>query len=395
MQPRHKRHVLYLGDIAEPPRWLPLATHPLINPILENALVGLFTIENPTEEEVRQLERTARESNGIAYVFKAGGTEFCVFIGSREVLCTRQFAGEDEQAIHCDDFADAVERFSSGRFTLSLRGGSFSLGDRTRIMGILNVTPDSFSDGGSFYRFDAAVAQAEKMAEEGADILDIGGESTRPGAEAIPEEEEARRVMPVIEYLVKRIETPISIDTCKAGIARRALDAGAQIVNDVSALRYDPEMVNVVAENGCPLILMHMLGAPKSMQENPQYEALVPEIIAFLKSRIDFASKEGVKPEQIIVDPGIGFGKTVEHNLEILRGLAQFKALGRPLLVGPSRKSTIGKILGAEVEDRVEGTAAAVTVSIINGAHLVRVHDVKQMARVARMTDAIMRVGSD
>ncbi|RJP24681.1 MAG: dihydropteroate synthase [Candidatus Abyssobacteria bacterium SURF_5] len=292
--------------------------------------------------------------------------------------------------LHCEDFAGALEQYSSTRFTLRLRSGTLSLSERTLIMGILNVTPDSFSDAGRFYRFDAAVAQAEKMAEDGADIIDIGGESTRPGAESVSEEEEARRVIPVIEYLVKRATVPISIDTCKAGIARRALDAGAQMVNDVTALRFDPQLAEVVAEYRCPVILMHMLGEPKTMQENPRYDAVIPEIISFLQARIDFALQRGIDPEQIIVDPGIGFGKTVEHNLEILRELARLKALGRPILVGPSRKSTIGKILGTGFEDRVEGTAAAVTVSIMGGAHIVRVHDVKQMARVSKMTDAII-----
>jgi dihydropteroate synthase len=391
IHPRQKSHVLYLGEISQPPRWLPAAAYPTIQPILENSRVGVFTVENPTDDEVRHLDRIARESNGITYVFKAGGSEFCAFIGSREVICTGSFPGEEKECITCEDFAGAVENYAFDRFTLSLRSGRLLLGDRTKVMGILNVTPDSFSDGGNFYRFDAAVARGEKMAEEGADIIDVGGESTRPGADPITLEEEARRVIPVVEYLAKRIRIPISVDTFKAEMAQRALDAGAQIINDVSALRFDPKMAKVVARAQCPLILMHMLGIPKSMQDDPHYDALIPEVIGFLCLRIQDALQNGVSIEQIIIDPGVGFGKTVEHNLELLNGLSQLKALGRPILVGPSRKSTIGQVLGAGIEERVEGTAAAVAVAIMNGANIVRVHDVKEMVRVAKMTDAILR----
>jgi dihydropteroate synthase len=237
---------------------------------------------------------------------------------------------------------------------------------------------------------DAAIAHGEKMAEDGADIIDIGGESTRPGSDAVPLEEEAKRVLPVVKHLSKTLRVPISIDTCKAEIARRALEAGAQLVNDISALCFDEEMIKVVRDSGCPLILMHMLGTPKVMQQDPHYDALMPEIIHFLQERIDFALQAGVRLEQIIVDPGIGFGKTVEHNLAILRWLAQLRALGRPILIGTSRKASIGKVLDSEVWDRMEGTAATVAIAIANGAHIVRVHDVKQMARIAKMADAIM-----
>ena len=245
-------------------------------------------------------------------------------------------------------------------------------------------------DGGRFLNFDGAVAQAEKMVEEGADILDVGGESTRPSSESVPLEEEAERVLPVIEHISKNLPVPISIDTCKAEIARRALDAGAEMVNDISALRFDEKMADVVRESKCPVILMHMLGTPKIMQQAPSYDALMPEIIAFLLERMDFVMEQGIALEQVVVDPGIGFGKTVEHNLEIMLRLGQLKALGRPILIGPSRKSSIGEVLEAPAYDRVEGTAAAVAVSIANGAHVVRVHDVKEITRVARMTDAIM-----
>jgi dihydropteroate synthase len=388
--PLHCRRLAYLVEIFDPPRWRPSNARSTIVPILDSARVGVFTVEKPSAEEVRYLERIARESNGIVCVFKAGGTDFCAYIGSQKELCEKQSGAGAQEALGCEDFVAAVRRYSTDRFTLNLRSGALELGGRTKIMGILNVTPDSFSDGGRFHNFDAAVAHGEKMAEEGADIIDVGGESTRPSAEPVPVEEEAGRVLPVVEHLSKKLAAPISIDTCKAEIARRSLDAGAQMVNDISALRFDGEMIKVVRESGCPAILMHMRGTPKNMQEDPRYDALMPEIVSFLQERIDFALEEGVGLEQIIIDPGVGFGKTVEHNLEVLRGLAQLKALGRPILVGPSRKSTIGKVLDKEAHDRLEGTAAAVAVSIANGAHIVRVHDVKQIALVAKMTDAIM-----
>ena len=390
IDPHHARRLLYLGEIPEPPHWLPQNIQSAIQPIIDNSRVGIFTVEDPSTEEVRYLERAAQESNGIATVFKAGGTDFCTYIGSRHELCDRRRGSDGDAPIPCKDFVAAVAQYSTQQFTLALRSGPLKLGDRTRIMGILNVTPDSFSDGGRFHNFDAAIAHAEKMAEEGADIIDVGGESTRPGADTVPVEEEAKRVLPVVEHLSKNLSIPISIDTCKAEIARRALDAGAELVNDVSALRSDEEMIKVVHGAGCPLILMHMLDKPKTMQKAPRYDALMPEIISFLQERIDHVVREGIDPKQVLVDPGIGFGKTVAHNLEILRELSQLRSLGMPILVGSSRKSTIGQVLDAEVEDRIEGTASTVAIAIANGAHVVRVHDVKQMARVAKMTDAII-----
>jgi dihydropteroate synthase len=388
--PFPERRLYYLGEISEPPPWLPPNIYPTIMPILDSSRVGVFALRNPSSDEIRYLERVASESRGILSLFKAGNDDYCVYIGSQNEVCRREYGGPEGPALGCEDFASAVRRFSSKEFELKLRSGVLRLGERTIIMGILNVTPDSFSDGGRFLNFDAAIAHGEKMAEDGADIIDVGGESTRPGAESVPPEEEAKRVIPVIEHLARSLSIPISIDTCKADIARRALDAGAHMVNDISALRADGDMLKVVRDSGCPLVLMHMQGTPKVMQQNPHYDALIPEILTFLEERIHSVVQQGVELEQIIVDPGIGFGKTVDHNLEILRGLGQFRALGRPLLVGPSRKSTIGKVLDAEVYDRMEGSAAAVAVAIANGAHIVRVHDVKEMARVAKMTDAIV-----
>ena len=254
---------------------------------------------------------------------------------------------------------------------------------RVLIMGILNVTPDSFSDGGRFLSPDAAVERALAMEKEGADIIDVGGESSRPGAEPVPVEEELRRVLPVLERLRGKLRIPISIDTTKAEVAEAALRAGASIVNDISALRFDPAMAPLVAKFGAGLVLMHMLGTPKTMQQAPHYEDVVTEVRDFLAERAQYAQSQGIPREAIAVDPGIGFGKTVEHNLELLRRLPELVELGFPVLVGPSRKSFIGAILGFGVEERLEGTLAACAVAVVRGADILRVHDVKEVRRAA------------
>jgi len=265
---------------------------------------------------------------------------------------------------------------------------------RTLVMGILNVTPDSFSDGGAYLDPDAAVSKGIEMAEQGADIIDVGGESTRPGAEPVEIEEEIRRVVPVIKHLAVHISIPISIDTYHSETAAAALDSGASIINDISGMTFDAEMKSLAAERQCPIILMHIKGTPQNMQKNPHYQNVVEEITAWLKARIEDAENAGIDRRLIIIDPGIGFGKTVEHNLEILHKLSSFKALGRPILVGVSRKRLIGEILGGlPVEERLEGTASAVAISIANGANIVRVHDVKEMVRVVKVADAIVRFG--
>lgn len=273
---------------------------------------------------------------------------------------------------------------------LSWRNFSFDFSARTYIMGILNVTPDSFSDGGVYLDKERAVEHALRMQEEGADIIDIGGESTRPGAEAVPVKEEIRRVIPVIEILAKRLKIPISVDTYKASVAEVALSAGATMVNDISGLRFDPEMPEIVVRHRVPVVIMHIKGTPRDMQINPTYRALIPEIKDYLMEGILIAQRAGIPDNMIIIDPGIGFGKTWEHNLEILRSLNEFRTLKKPLLLGPSRKSFIGKVLGdLPVTERFEGTAAAVAIGILNGANIIRVHDVKAMVRVARVVDAI------
>lgn len=274
-----------------------------------------------------------------------------------------------------------------------VEGAGFRLdySKRTGIMGILNITPDSFYDGGWYQDTDTAVDHALRLIDEGADIIDIGGESTKPGAEAVCLEEELNRVIPVIKKLEGQIEKPISIDTRSATVARQAIHAGARMVNDVSGLTADPDMVETVASVGVPVVIMHTAGNPRDMQNNPRYQDTVREIFKWLNTRIDYAAKNGIQKSKIIVDPGIGFGKRLSDNLLILRSLDFFRKLERPILIGPSRKSFIGCLLDVAENDRLEGTAAAVALGIANGASLVRVHDVKEMGRVARMADAICR----
>jgi dihydropteroate synthase len=267
-------------------------------------------------------------------------------------------------------------------------GGSFAFGKRTYVMGVLNVTPDSFSDGGEWIDPERALRHARSMVRQGADLVDIGGESTRPGARAVRAAEEIRRVVPVIERLAAE-KILVSIDTSKAAVARAAFRAGAKILNDVTALRGDPEMGRAAADAGVAVILMHMKGTPRTMQRNPAYGDVVEEILVFFREILRNAWRAGIERDKIILDPGIGFGKLPKHNLEILRRLDEIRALGRPLAIGTSRKSFIGRALGRRVDDRVSGTAATVAAAILRGADVVRVHDVREMSDVARMTDLL------
>ena len=276
------------------------------------------------------------------------------------------------------------------RFTIRCGDHTLELGGRTLLMGTINVTPDSFSDGGRFYKTDQAIKQGELLASDGADILDVGGESTRPFSNSVGIEEELRRVIPVVRELAKSTTLPISIDTCKGQVARAALDEGATIINDISGLRYDPELVKVAATSQVPLILMHMQGSPRTMQLEPHYGSLLSEIIGFLEERIQFACEAGVSRDQIIVDPGIGFGKAVHHNLLLVKHLDSLATLGRPILLGTSRKSFIGAVLDKEVTEREPGSWATVCAGIIKGAHIVRVHEVTTCRQIADMIDAII-----
>jgi dihydropteroate synthase len=245
-----------------------------------------------------------------------------------------------------------------------------------RLMGVINVTPDSFSDGGAFLDADDAIAQGRRLAAEGAELLDIGGESTRPGAEPVDEAEELRRVIPVVEALAADAHATVSIDTSKLGVARAALDAGAGFVNDVTAFRAAPELAGLVADRGVECCLMHMLGEPRTMQEAPHYDDVVADVAAFLEERLAFAVGEGVREERILLDPGIGFGKTIDHNLELLRRLGEIAALGRPVVIGTSRKSFLGRITGRDVTERVPASVASNVVAYLHGARVFRVHDV-------------------
>jgi len=277
---------------------------------------------------------------------------------------------------------------------LDIRGRRFDLGPRTWLMGVVNVTPDSFSDGGLYLETDKAVARGLELAFEGADIIDVGGESTRPGSRPAPEDEELERVVPVVRALRKKTEALLSVDTTKAAVARAALDAGADIVNDTSALRADPAMAAVVARSGAALVLMHMQGTPLTMQEAPRYDDLIGEIGAFLAERMSVAAAAGIPAERLIVDPGVGFGKTYEHNLELLRRQEVFQALGRPVLVGVSRKAFLGVILDLPPTRRLEGTLAAAVLAVERGAHILRVHDVGPVARAVRTAEAILGDGN-
>ena len=284
---------------------------------------------------------------------------------------------------------EALQNILKNRFTLRCRRRTFSLGERTLLMGVLNITPDSFSDGGLFSDKDKAIAHGLKMAEEGADIIDIGGESTRPGSKPLGLEEELSRVLPVIEVLSRECDVPISIDTYKSEVASRAIEAGAEIINDISGLRFDPELASVAAKADTPIILMHIRGTPETMQKDVHYDSLFSEIIVYLKESIRRAESAGVDPEQIVVDPGIGFGKTLEDNLLIIKHLPEFRILGKPILLGTSRKTFIGKILGAGPDQRLEGTLSSIAIGVLNGAHIIRSHDVLQAKRATAVADAI------
>ncbi|MCL6433343.1 MAG: dihydropteroate synthase [Leptolyngbyaceae cyanobacterium HOT.MB2.61] len=274
----------------------------------------------------------------------------------------------------------------------NLRNREFRWGKRTYLMGILNVTPDSFSDGGQFNTVEAALIQARFLVAAGADILDIGGQSTRPNAADVGLDEELDRVIPVIKAIRQEMDIPISIDTTRVMVARAAIAAGADVVNDISGATYDPEMLPAVAELGVPLILMHIRGTPQTMQQMTDYEDLIGEILAFLKQRVEAAIAHGIDPSQLAIDPGIGFAKTYDQNLEILRHLPEFRSLGRPILVGPSRKSFIGHILEQpDPKQRIWGTAAACCAAIAGTADMMRVHDVREMKDVCRVADAIWR----
>jgi len=290
-----------------------------------------------------------------------------------------------------DDISAILKNTGQIQYILKTSKREIILGKKTIVMGILNVTPDSFSDGGLFYNTKTAVERGLQMIDEGADIIDIGGESSRPGAQSVDAKTELKRVIPIIEKLVKKTKTPISIDTTKAKVAKLALAAGAEIVNDISALNGDKKMAGIARDAGAAIILMHMRGKPQSMQKNNLvYDDLMGEITSYLKTSIEKAMKAGIDKKSLVIDPGIGFGKTAEDNYRIIKNIAELKGLGFPIMIGPSRKSFIGKVISGEPHERIEGTSASVTAAIINGAKIVRVHDVAAMKKVCTITDAIV-----
>ncbi len=285
----------------------------------------------------------------------------------------------------------SISPISDGPTRFRCRDRLLDLKDKTWIVGVLNVTPDSFSDGGRFLDVGAAVDHAIRMAEEGADILELGGESSRPGAVAVPPDEERRRVLPVLRRLRANLAIPLAVDTYKPEVAKAALEEGAEIINDIYGLRGEGRLAEVIARAGAGLVIMHMMGTPRDMQIDPHYDDVVDEVLAFLRDCVARAEGSGVDPEAIIVDPGLGFGKRLADNLALLRHLSQFHRLGKPIMVGPSRKSFIGKVLELPVEERQHGTAACVAAAVWQGAAFVRVHDVRPAAQLVKMLDAIRR----
>jgi len=305
-----------------------------------------------------------------------------------------EFNAEEARAL-AGALSEFFERRQRTSFTLATQPGSLQISGRTLVMGILNCTPDSFYDGGKFFDHAAATAHGLQLAEAGADIIDVGGESTRPkgvyggGAEPVSAAEELRRVIPVIEALRQKIQIPLSIDTYKAQVAAAAVRAGASLVNDISGFQFDAEMPATVARLGVPVVIMHTKGAPANMQADPTYENLLDEVYLYFEKQIALAQSAGIEADRIIIDPGLGFGKRVHDNYEIIRRLPEFRGFGCPILVGPSRKSFVGKALNLPPEQRLEGTAAAVAACVMQGAHLIRVHEVMEMRRVATIADLI------
>jgi dihydropteroate synthase len=288
-----------------------------------------------------------------------------------------------------------LKNLSKASYRLPCRQRVFTLGKKTLLMGILNVTPDSFSDGGLFLEREKAIARGLQMVEEGADLIDVGGESTRPGSKPLPQVEELRRILPVIESLARKTDVPISVDTYKSPVAKEAIRAGAALINDISGLHFDPGLAGVAAEEKVPMILMHIRGTPETMQTEIRYDSLLSDIIQSLNESVQKAERAGVDPDQIIIDPGIGFGKTLDHNLLILKHLSEFRVLGKPLLMGTSRKSFIGKLLDTEdVSERLEGTLASIAIGVLNGAHIVRCHDVREAKKAIAVADAIRLAGN-
>lgn len=295
--------------------------------------------------------------------------------------------------LNCSEIALKIKKivynYGIDNFEREIKGKIFNFGEKSFVMGILNITEDSFSDGGKYINADKAIERALKMVEDGADILDIGAESTRPGAIPVSEEEELERIVPIVEKLSKLVKVPISIDTYKSEVAKYSLRAGADIINDITGLKGESTMAEVVSDNDAYVIIMHMQGTPQTMQSNPEYQDVVSDICLDLKESFSIAEIAGIKKEKVIIDPGIGYGKSTNHNLEIIKRVGEFKIFGVPILIGASRKSMIGNVLNLPVNERVEGSLAVAAASVMNGASIIRVHDVKETKRTLTMIDSI------
>jgi dihydropteroate synthase len=341
-------------------------------------------VEGADDQQLDLLARDVENLGGMALRCDTGIRRMMV-CGPHQMMLDLGESNSDTG----EGMAKAINRFlDRGPRRLTLDGHNLIL-ERTQVMGIINVTPDSFSDGGLYQGVEGAMARAREISDH-VDIIDVGGESTRPGSLPVTEEEEMRRVIPVIRGILDEFDVPVSVDTRKPSVALRAVEEGASLINDVSGLR-DPEMIDAVASSGVPVVVMHMRGEPSNMQQDIHYDDVVGDIMLWLDRNIRSAIDAGVDPGDLIIDPGIGFGKTLDHNLEIIRRLNEFRCMGLPILVGPSRKSFIGQLLGVPVERRLEGTLSAVVSFIMNGADLVRVHDAPSVQLASRMADEIAR----
>jgi len=358
---------------------------------------NMFPISILVEEVPLELVETCQawiqDNQGILKVYpsKLGDTfqrDLLLMASYKSFL--EEISGYEELSEMMSAIREVLGKVEKGEIILNCGGIPLSVGKRTRLMGIINVTPDSFSDGGISYRYEDAVSRARQMAEEGVDIIDIGGESSRPGSDPVDVHEEMRRVIPVISTLAKELSVPISIDTTKSEVARAALDAGAGMINDISGLHWDLKLAEMAARYEVPVVIMHIRGKPKTMQQDVRYESLFSEVIRYLREGIEVAHVAGIPEDQVIVDPGIGFGKTVEDNLMIMNHLFEFSVLGKPVLLGASRKSFIGKVLDLDVGQRLEGTLATTLFAITRGADIIRVHDIKENLRVIRMFEQMM-----
>jgi dihydropteroate synthase len=347
-----------------------------------------FLVSVPLGDEVSQILPSLLRERGVPH---ARGRDVLLFSVSSKEQWDRISKDDPASSNAFAHVRKAIDRYQTREHRLRIRDRSLPLSGTPRIMGILNVTPDSFSDGGKFISVDHAVERGETMAREGADIIDVGGESTRPGSVAVPAEVELARVIPVLRELAERTDAILSIDTTKAHVARQAIAAGAHIVNDTSALADDPEMADVVRDAGCAVVLMHRRGIPETMQQKPSYVSLFEEILAALSGRMEAAEAAGIPGDRIMVDPGVGFGKRLSDNLALHRHLSDLRNLGKPILFGPSRKSFIGKLTGREPGDRISGSLASVAIAVLGGAHVLRVHDVKETKEAICVAAAVMR----